>query len=320
MRKTLVISAAALAAALVVAAASAQRPGVPPGKRDQSKSGRGFPPPSPLMDVLDADRDGELSAEEIANAPQVLKKLDKNGDGKLDRDELRPQPPRGGGPGDPGGMGPFPPGGPGGPGGMGPRGTGEQSSMEAAPTPKDDGEGEVLKALQQIPQEQGWRANVPATDGRLLRLLTEAVGAKNVVEIGTSNGISTIWFALALRKTGGKLITHEIDPNTAALARKNFAAAGVGDLIALVEGNAHETVSKLKGPIDVVFIDADKEGYLDYFEKVLPLVRPGGLILAHNMNPRMAEAAFLKAITTSPDVETLFYLEGGGMSMTLKKR
>jgi caffeoyl-CoA O-methyltransferase len=69
-----------------------------------------------------------------------------------------------------------------------------------------------------------------------------------------------------------------------------------------------------------VFIDADKEGYLDYLNKTLPLVRPGGLIVAHNMIPRMASADFVKAITTNPDLETVFYMEGGGVSMTLKKR
>jgi caffeoyl-CoA O-methyltransferase len=69
-----------------------------------------------------------------------------------------------------------------------------------------------------------------------------------------------------------------------------------------------------------VVIDADKEGYLDYYQKLLPLVRPGGLILAHNMVPQMANPAFVKAITINPDVETLFYTPGGGMSVTLKKR
>lgn len=259
------------------------------------------------MQAVDTDDDGELSAEDLANASQALKKLDKNGDGKVSRDELRPQPPQGG----PGGPPPF--------GARGP-GSGGQASMEADPNPKDDAEKKILKALTEIPEEQGWRANVPPTDGRLLRLLTEAVEAKNVVEIGTSNGISSIWLALALRKTGGKLITLEIDPDMASLAEKNFEAAGVSDLITVVVGNAHETVTQLKGPIDVVFIDADKSGYLDYFEKVFPLLRPGGLVLAHNMNPRMADAAFVKAITTNPDVETLFYTAGGGMGITLKKR
>jgi predicted O-methyltransferase YrrM len=120
--------------------------------------------------------------------------------------------------------------------------------------------------------------------------------------------------------TGGKLITHEIDPKTAALARENLAAAGVADLVTVVEGDGHETAKNLKGPIDLVFIDADKEGYLDYYKKTLPLVRPGGLICANNMTPRMANAEFLKAITSDPNVETQFFMEGGGLSITLKKR
>lgn len=96
--------------------------------------------------------------------------------------------------------------------------------------------------------------------------------------------------------------------------------AGVSDLVSVVEGDAHQTVTRLKEPIDLVFIDADKQGYLDYLNKVLPLVRPGGLITAHNMNPRMADPGFVKVLTTNPDLETLFYLEGGGLSVTMKKR
>jgi predicted O-methyltransferase YrrM len=204
--------------------------------------------------------------------------------------------------------------------GAGPDGGSRAPAADNPARGKDEAEQKILAAIDDITRKQGRRMNVPAQDGRMLRLLAESLGAKNVVEIGTSNGISAIWFGIALRKTGGKLITHELDPKTAALARENFAAAGVADLVTVVEGDAHENVAKLKGPIDLVFIDADKEGYLDYFKKVLPLVRPGGLIVAHNMNPRMANAEFLKAVTTSPDVETLFFMEGGGMSITLKKR
>ena len=162
--------------------------------------------------------------------------------------------------------------------------------------------------------------NVPTADGRLLRMLAETTGAKQVVEFGTSNGISAIWMSLALRKTGGKLLTHELDPRTAAQARENFAAVGAADIVTVVEGDGHEKAKELKGPIDLVFIDADKEGYLDYLNKTLPLVRPGGLILAHNMNPRQASGEFVKTITTNPDLETLFYMDGGGLSVSLKKR
>jgi len=155
-----------------------------------------------------------------------------------------------------------------------------------------------------------------------LRLLTEAVGAKRVVEIGTSNGYSGIWICLALRKTGGKLITHEIDADRAALARKNFKQAGVDKIVTVVEGDAHKEVTKLTGPIDILFLDADKEGYIDYLEKLLPLVRPGGLILAHNTsNVRAPMEDYLEAVTTNPNLETIFLHEREqGMGVTLKKR
>lgn len=276
--------------------------------------GRPFEPMRmhPVLRALDADGDGEFSAEETSGASEALKKLDKDGDGKISGAELRPPLPRGG-PGGPRPMGSFRP------GDRGPGGRGE-ASMEAAPRAKDAAEAQTLKTIQQIVESQGWRSNVPDTDGRLLRLLAEAIDAKNVVEVGTSNGISAIWIAQALSKTGGKLTTLEIDPETAELARKNLAAAGAADRVTVVVGDAHQTVSKLEGPIDMVFIDADKQGYLDYFQKLLPLLRPGGLITAHNMTPGMADPDFLKAITTNPDVETLFYTQGGGVSITLKKR
>ncbi len=163
--------------------------------------------------------------------------------------------------------------------------------------------------------------NVPMQDGRMLRLLTEAVGAKNVVEVGTSTGYSGLWFCLALRTTGGKLTTFEIDHSRASLAREHFKRAGVDPLVTIVEGDAHKEVAKLKAPIDVAFIDADKEGYLDYLNKLLPLVRAGGLILAHNISMAgVVSSGYVKAVTTNPDLETVFYMEGAGLGVTLKKR
>ncbi len=90
----------------------------------------------------------------------------------------------------------------------------------------------------------------------------------------------------------------------------------------LVEGNAHETVTRLKEPIDLLFIDADKEGYGDYLQKLLPLVRTGGLIVAHNTSGQASQMQdYIKAITTNPDLETVFVNEGDrGIGITLKKR
>ncbi|MDX1586247.1 MAG: class I SAM-dependent methyltransferase, partial [Balneolaceae bacterium] len=133
---------------------------------------------------------------------------------------------------------------------------------------KDETEERIYRALEKIRQGPGF-ANVSVRDGRMLRLLTEAVGAQTVVEIGTSTGVSAIWFALALKKTEGRLYTHEIDPERADIARENFRLAGVDDLITLIEGDAHETVMQHDMPIDIVFLDADKPGYPDYLEKLL---------------------------------------------------
>jgi caffeoyl-CoA O-methyltransferase len=141
------------------------------------------------------------------------------------------------------------------------------------------------------------------------------------VEIGTSNGYSGIWLALALRATGGRLTTYEIDARRAALARDNFRRAGVDHLVTLVEGDAHIEVTKLREPIDLLFLDADKGGYLDYLTKLLPLVRPGGLIVAHNMRSPAPDPRYVKAITSNPDLETVFLnMHSAGVGVTLKKR
>jgi caffeoyl-CoA O-methyltransferase len=164
--------------------------------------------------------------------------------------------------------------------------------------------------------------SVPPEDGRVLRLLAETKGAKRIVEIGTSNGYATIWFCLALRTTGGKLTTFEIDPERVRLARENFKRAGVDKLVTLIEGDAHEGVTGLKEPIDIIFIDADKGGYLDYLNKLLPLVRPGGLILAHDTTDAASRMRdYLDAVTTDPALETIFLRkQGPGIGVTLKRR
>jgi caffeoyl-CoA O-methyltransferase len=187
---------------------------------------------------------------------------------------------------------------------------------------QSDAEARILGVLDDLDRnERNGMMNVPLEDGRLLRLLTESVGAKRVVEIGTSNGYSGIWFCLALRRTGGHLITHELDAGRAQLARENFKRAGVEQMVTLVEGDAHETVKKLKEPIDILFLDADKPGYPDYLTKLLPLVRPGGLIIGHNMHRPEPSPDYIKAITTDPSLETMFLnMHAAGIGITLKKR
>jgi caffeoyl-CoA O-methyltransferase len=184
-------------------------------------------------------------------------------------------------------------------------------------------EARILSVLENMSKNRNYAVwNITPEEGRLLWILTASTGAKHVVEIGTSNGYSAIWFCLGLRTTGGKLTTHEIDPYRISLAGKNIKQAGVSHLVTIVEGDAHKTVTRLKEPIDILFIDADKAGYFDYLNKLLPLVRPGGLILAHNTVDLASEMQdYLKAITTNPALETIFlHKDTGGISVTLKKR
>jgi predicted O-methyltransferase YrrM len=189
----------------------------------------------------------------------------------------------------------------------------------ALPLARTEPEKRILSVLDEMRKSGKTYLSVPVSDGRVLRLLTEAVGARTVVEIGTSTGYSGLWFCLALQKTGGKLTTFEIDPGRAATARKHFEQAGVAQLVNVIEGDAHAKLTGLKGPIDLAFIDADKEGYVDYLNKLLPLLRPGGLILAHNTTMATVKG-YIKQVLANPDLETIFYNDGGGLGVTLKKR
>jgi len=190
------------------------------------------------------------------------------------------------------------------------------SISSAPPLGKSDAERKILAVLDGIVKTHQTYLSVPIEDGRALRLLTQAASAKNVVEIGTSTGYSGLWLCLALQATGGHLTTFELDHQRATTARRHFHDAGVDNIVTVVEGDAHENVTKLNGPLDVAFIDADKDGYLDYLHKIQPLVRPGGLILAHNVD---MVPDYVKAVTSSPDLETIFYMQGGGLAVTLKK-
>jgi len=198
----------------------------------------------------------------------------------------------------------------------------EDSNPEKPPLAADPSEEKILKLLEEIAQTETSNLLVPLEDGRLLRTLTESTGAKNVVEVGTYIGYSTLWFCLALRHTGGKITTHELDPKNAARAREILKKAGVENLVTIVEGDAHETVTRLKEPIDILFIDADKPGYADYLKKLLPLVRPGGLILAHNTtNTARQMPDYFTAVTTDPNLDSIFLgRQSVGIGVTLKKR
>jgi predicted O-methyltransferase YrrM len=125
--------------------------------------------------------------------------------------------------------------------------------------------------------------NVPEADGQALYDIIVQHKYKNALEIGTSNGYSGMWIAWALSKTGGKLITVEIDRGRHEEAVANFRAAGLSNYIDARLGDAHEIVPALPGPFDFVFCDADKEWYENYLKAVLPRLSVGGCFSAHNV-------------------------------------
>jgi len=118
-------------------------------------------------------------------------------------------------------------------------------------------------------------------DGGLLCALVHATCAQIVLEIGTFSGYSSLAMASAL-PTGGRIVTCEIDEKNAAVARRHFESSPLGERIELRVGPAMDTISQLEGPLDVVFIDADKTGYLGYYEAVLPKLAPNGVIAVDN--------------------------------------
>jgi len=195
-----------------------------------------------------------------------------------------------------------------------------RTAPEHAPRANSSAENRILTTLDEVYRNHRY-LSVPQADGRLLRVLTESMSAKLVVEVGTSTGYSRLWILLGLLKTSGRLITFEIDPGRHEMARRNFDDAGVLKHATLVLGDAHRKVTELGDPIDLAFIDADKEGYLDYLAKLSPLVRTGGLIVAHNMHSPPPDPRYLEAVTTNPALETVFLnMHDAGVGVTLKKR
>jgi predicted O-methyltransferase YrrM len=146
---------------------------------------------------------------------------------------------------------------------------------------------EVLRAAVAASVEAGMpQIQVSAALGRFLNLQARAIGARRILEVGTLAGYSSIWLGRAL-PTDGRLVTLELSAKHADVARANLANAGLGDVSEVRVGPASETLAALVAekvaPFDMVFIDADKEGYPDYLEWSLRLSRPGTLIVADNV-------------------------------------
>jgi predicted O-methyltransferase YrrM len=148
--------------------------------------------------------------------------------------------------------------------------------------------------------------NIPYADGKVLYDLILKNKYKKAIDIGTSTGLSAIWMAWALSKTGGKLITIEIHEGRHTKALANFKAAGLSGYIDARLADAHELVEKLEGPFDFVFSDADKDWYKNYFISLAPKLTVGGCFTAHNVSNYGAEGIreFMDYINNLPNFRT----------------
>jgi predicted O-methyltransferase YrrM len=171
----------------------------------------------------------------------------------------------------------------------------------------------------------GWGdMNVPAVDGRTLHNIILENNYTRAVEIGTSTGHSSIWIAWALSKTGGKLITIEIDESRYREALKNFKAAGLSEYIDARLGDAHEIVPALEGPFDFVFSDADKNWYKNYFDALYPKLEEGGCYATHNVSSGRRgwgrNQDYLEYLHSIPNLETTVDDRGSGMAVSYKTK
>lgn len=163
--------------------------------------------------------------------------------------------------------------------------------------------------------------NVPYQDGKVLHDLIVRHQYTKALEIGTSSGHSAIWIAWALSKTGGKLITVEIDAGRHQKALQNFEAAGLEAYIDARRADAHQLVKELDGPFDFVFLDADKEWYTQYFKDLDPKLVKGGCFTAHNASNAYAGIRqFLEYVRSRSDYETsIDRSSSSGISISYKK-
>ena len=163
---------------------------------------------------------------------------------------------------------------------------------------------------------------VSEEDGRFLRTLVAARGAKSVLEIGAASGYSGIWLGLGARETGGRVVAIEYDPQRAKEATANIRRAGLTDVVRVVQGDAFAEIPKLTGRFDFVFLDAWKKDYKRFFDLVYPRLDARGLFLAHNVvNKKNEMEPFLRTVLTHPSLFTAIVSPSHeGMSVSYKTR
>lgn len=163
--------------------------------------------------------------------------------------------------------------------------------------------------------------NITPDVGLFLNILVKATKATSILEIGTSNGYSTIWLGLATQENNGQLITLEVDSRKVILAKENLEKAGLVNTVKLIEGDAKETLRILDKEFDFVFLDAEKEDYLEFFDLIFPKLKIGGVIVADNVISHAEELKeYVDYVRANPNTQSVLVAIGRGEELTLKIR
>ena len=179
---------------------------------------------------------------------------------------------------------------------------------------------QIEAVLRSIKAADKGQLAVSEEDGRFLRMLVAARGARSILEIGAASGYSGIWLGLGARESGGRVMAIEYDRQRAKEAAANVKRAGLDDVVRVVQGDAFAEIPKLQGTFDFVFLDAWKPDYKKFFDMVFPRLSPGAIFTAHNVvNKKNEMAPFLRTIESHPSLfTTVVSPSGEGMSVSYK--
>jgi predicted O-methyltransferase YrrM len=178
----------------------------------------------------------------------------------------------------------------------------------------------IESILKKIKAADKGQLAVSEEDGRFLRVLIAARGAKSILEIGAASGYSGIWLGLGARESGGRVVAIEYDPQRAREAAANIRLAGLDDVVKVVHGDAFKEIPKLQGTFDFVFLDAWKPDYKKFFDMVYPRLMPGAVFTAHNVvNKKSEMEPFLNTVQNHSGLfTTIVSPSGEGISVSYK--
>ncbi len=157
--------------------------------------------------------------------------------------------------------------------------------------------------------------------GLFLNILVKATKATSILEIGTSNGYSTIWLALAVKENMGKITTLECDSRKVKMALEHIKRANLENIVTIIEGDAKEIIKSFNQEFDFIFIDAEKEDYIEYFDLAFPKLKVGGIIIADNVVSHSDSLKeYVDYVRANPNTQSVLIPVGRGEELTLKIR